>query len=299
MTFWCDKSIKGSLEVINGINDVLEIHDNSNMYSITIPPNIYSTNYIQHTSNLVDEINNQLQINSIPIKAKLGATYGTIPYPENYKPSPTDILTSWNIFGGSDWDIIDNKLNLLINEASDKVIYDPTKYTFKNYKIGGKFIPTTTVIEDDDVFGVIVRYKDPSNYYRIGYEGGGQDYGDSKIRIDKVVNGVSSIIGTSTGIPAWINGNEYKLDVEVKDNIINVYLNDSLVSTSTDSTFEYGSYGFFGYSQTFSIYDINIEQISTVDEYEDIRRNVLVLQHDEPDNEINELTGNASRFFKI
>lgn len=299
MSFWCDKSIKGALEIISGVNDTLEIHDDSNVYTITLTPNVYSTKYIQHTSNLIDEINNQLQINSAPIKAQLGATYGTTPYPEDYKPSSTDVLNSWDIFGGSDWNIVDNKLNLLVNESIDKIIYDPTKYTAKDYRVGGKFIPTTTVIDDNDVFGIIVRYKDKNNYYRIGYEGGGQDYGNSKIRIDKVIDGSLTVIGTSVSIDPWTNGNEYKLDVEVIDDTIKVYLNDNLVSTATDNTIKYGSYGFFGYSQTFSLYDINIVQIGGIDEYKDIRRNVLVLQHNDSSKEINDLTGNTSQFFRI
>lgn len=299
MPFWCDKSIKGSLEIINGINNTLEIHDNSNIYTITLSSNVYSTNYSQHSSNLIEEINNQLQTISAPIKAKLGATFGSTPYPEDYKPLATDILDSWDVFGGTDWSIVDGKLNLLVNEMMDKIVYDPTKYTAKNYKIGGKFIATTTVVEDDDIFGIIVRYKDSKNYYRIGYEGGGQDFGDSKIRIDKIVNGNTTIIGTSTGINPWINGNEYKLDVEVIDNTINVYLNDTLVSSAIDTTFEYGSYGFFGYSQTFSLSDIEINQLGTNDEFKDIRRNVLVLEHTESDNNVTSISGNASIFFKL
>lgn len=296
MGYWCDKSIKGLVGIASGINDTLEINetDNTTTHSITIPSGKYETNHIRHTSSLIDEINNQLASNSIPFVASNGGTYGMLP---DYTPdtSTETIFEQWKSYSNDNWTTVDNKLKSIANEGKDIIIFEPYRFGCRDLELGANFMAD----EDDDIFGIVFRYNDENNYYKVGYEGGGMAYGSTKIILFKVVNGVETVVKASDISDAWVLNTTYNLKVVVEEDNIKVYLDNVLVIETTDYTFRYGTYGFFGYSQSFYLSDITINDKELSGQGTDVRRNVLVLSPTESGHEVLSLSGNAKPIFEL
>src|SRR5690606_35229394 len=126
------------------------------------------------------------------------------------------------------------KLKLTVNQNSPRIIYHPYDFYDSNYKVSATF----NMKEDDDVFGIILRYKDNLNYYYVGYNsalrGGGVNWGEDKIRLIKVVDGVSTTIAQSKEVVGWELNTDYRFEAEVVGDKFHVYLDEELVLTATD-----------------------------------------------------------------
>lgn len=296
MNYWCDKSIKGLVGIVKDINDILTITETDSVttHNITIPSGLYNTSYIQHTSSLIDELNKQLDNGLIPFKAINGATFGKLP-DFTVDNSPSTILANWSKYGKDKWTVIDDKLKSLVNDATDNIIFEPYRFGCRNLELSADFMAD----EDDDIFGIIFRYKDNLNYYKLGYEGGGMSYGSTKIILFKVVNGVESVVKASNVSDVWQLNTTYNLKVVVNEDNIKVYLNNGLVIDTTDYTFRYGTYGFFGYSQIFYLSNINIVDGELIAQATDPRRNTLVLVPKSDGHEVQALSGSAKPIFEL
>lgn len=69
---WGNKPINGEVEIITGVNDKLVINSDGNSYEVTLPPNMYTTEYTTNTSELIDELKKQISDNLLPINVFLG-----------------------------------------------------------------------------------------------------------------------------------------------------------------------------------------------------------------------------------
>lgn len=153
-------------------------------------------------------------------------TYFIFPYEEtkdytveNY--TANQIISDWSFIGNTgDWSNNNGKLKLTVNSNSRKIIFNNSDTQLNNYKINGLFTP---IGNDDDIFGMVVRYTDENNYYFIGYESGGFNWSPNHLKVFKVKNGISTEIGNSNGkVSGWSSGIEYKISVEVDNDIIKV-----------------------------------------------------------------------------
>ncbi len=106
--------------------------------------------------------------------------------------------------------------------------------------------------------GLALRYRDNNNYYSLNFN-------SSDISLDLVNAGVETNIGTeaqSFSINTW-----YDLKVIATNNAFDIYINDVLVLTATDSssTFSEGRNGMFSYNDSEVRYDdISITQSGTL-----------------------------------
>ncbi|MGM1044903.1 MAG: hypothetical protein ACQEXX_02015 [Bacillota bacterium] len=69
---WGNKKINGEIEIIAGQNDTLNIVSDGNSYTLTLPAKKYETEYTRSQSELVDELNNQISLSTLPFQALLG-----------------------------------------------------------------------------------------------------------------------------------------------------------------------------------------------------------------------------------
>jgi hypothetical protein len=84
-------------------------------------------------------------------------------------------------------------------------------------------------------FGVILRYQDPQNYYRIYRMTGGT----SVLRISKIVGGVETVLA-STSMPNPTKNVFFRLEGRAAGQTITLSLDGTLRATATDSTFASG-----------------------------------------------------------
>ncbi|GAB6930075.1 hypothetical protein JCM10914A_40580 [Paenibacillus sp. JCM 10914] len=69
---WGNQTINGEVEIITGANDELNIFTDTESYTLTLRPGKYHTEYTTNVSALVDELNHQISISTLPIVALLG-----------------------------------------------------------------------------------------------------------------------------------------------------------------------------------------------------------------------------------
>ncbi|WP_076145976.1 phage tail spike protein [Paenibacillus odorifer] len=186
--------------------------------------------------------------------------YFVYPYQEsrnyiNQIYSSSEMKQLWT-HNASDWSETNGALSLIVNSNDRTLITNPFALSSKNYKLSGSL----KAIGDDDVMGIVVRYQDENNYYFIGWESGlingGLGWGSEHLRIYKVKNGVVTLIAKTSVISGWSINVSYTMTVEVYNENIKVWIDNRLVINAKDSTFETGSYGFFGQSQQFGISNV-------------------------------------------
>lgn len=76
---WGNKDIGGTVEVTSS-NNTLNIESSSNIYTVTIPPGIYETEYTLNKSELIEVIANELEYNQFPIDVYLGGNHKDVKY---------------------------------------------------------------------------------------------------------------------------------------------------------------------------------------------------------------------------
>jgi hypothetical protein len=87
-------------------------------------------------------------------------------------------------------------------------------------------------------FGVILRYQDPQNYYRIYRMTGGA----SLLRISKIVGGVETVLA-SASLPNPTKNDFFRLEGHAAGQTITLSLDGTVRATATDSTFASGATG--------------------------------------------------------
>jgi hypothetical protein len=103
-------------------------------------------------------------------------------------------------------------------------------------------VETTFTSETNTVgprFGLVLRYAAPGNYYLCYRQAGAT----SAVRISKVVNGVETVLKSSS-VPNPPKGAPFTLSCQVQGNALTVALNGAPKVSVTDATFVGGSVGF-------------------------------------------------------
>jgi len=109
---------------------------------------------------------------------------------------------------------------------------------------------------DNGTIGVIVRYQDPSNYYRFSW-----NRELSVRRLEIVENGVLTVL-REDAVP-HVSGQTYNLEITVQDATITVGIDDVLVFSVTDSTFMDGTIGLYSARNQGIFDDVLVQDLAT------------------------------------
>ena len=144
-------------------------------------------------------------------------------------------LVQWSHIYGPDPFALDHR------EGSFAVWNAPDALTWTNYAASVAFNNS-----DDEGVGLLFRYQDPSNYYKVEL-----DSQRSFRKLFKMVDGVESTLAVETN--GYIPGQDYQLRVMVTKDAIRVRLNgtllfggalfDSSLSAGTVALYSWGSVG--------------------------------------------------------
>ncbi len=116
---------------------------------------------------------------------------------------------------------------------------------------------------DNDGVGLIVRYQDPVNYYRIllmndpawsGRDSSGTPVNTPLQRIQKFVDGEPVILAENTVSQAYPAG-YFALTADVRGDTIRAYLDGLLIMTAVDTTYAAGRIGMLSYANAGAYYD--------------------------------------------
>lgn len=116
---------------------------------------------------------------------------------------------------------------------------------------------------DNDGVGLIFRYQDAKNYYRVllmndpswsGRDSSGVPVNTPLQRIQKFVDGEPYILAENLVGQAFPSG-FFALTADVRGDTINAYLNGNLILTARDQQYEAGNIGLLSYANTGAHYD--------------------------------------------
>lgn len=164
--------------------------------------------------------------------------------------------------GPSQWQVI----NGMLHQSSNIWSYDPPAEFI--YHLGSKVITGSSdwtdyslnaIVRstDNDGIGLIVRYVDDKNYYRILLmnDAGNAGSANSAIqRIQKFENGELRTLVNKKVDMAYPSG-YFSLTADVRGDTIKAYLNEKLWGIATDSTFKKGSVGLMVYANSGAYFD--------------------------------------------
>ncbi|TVQ11326.1 MAG: T9SS C-terminal target domain-containing protein [Balneolaceae bacterium] len=182
--------------------------------------------------------------------------------------------------GPSDWRVINGELWQLSNIWS----YDPPAefiYHLGTHATAGEPNWTDYTLNavlrstDNDGIGLIVRYQDPGNYYRVLLMNDANNSGSARSpiqRIQRFVNGEPVTLHQNVVETAYPAG-YFSLSVDVRADTIRAYLNGVLIGQAVDTTYASGKIGLLSYANAGSMYD---DILVTSDQY----------IYDEPDRRI-------------
>jgi len=174
-------------------------------------------------------------------------TFQQSPYSLSLYDEFTD-TTDWTFNGGT-WSI--NGANQLLQSSNNQFNFG--YYDLINMSSGNNYnITVDSYNDDNDPNGILFRFIDTSNFYRCTFNNDGavETTGGRIIRMqgggETVLNSTASSFTENT----WSN---YR--VNVINGTIYCYIDDQLVMTATDTTWEYGQIGIYnGYHQN-ALYD--------------------------------------------
>jgi len=114
--------------------------------------------------------------------------------------------------------------------------------TWTDYTLSANVVST-----DDDYIGVLFRYQDPENYYRLSLSSQ-----VSKIRLEKCVDGTLQDMGYLDEM--WPEC-RFNISVDVRGDSIKVYLDQQAYFAITDTSFSHGKVGLVSYHNDASFFD--------------------------------------------
>ena len=188
------------------------------------------------------------------------------------------VLFSENFDNGlQDWTVIDDVEprsgpsqwqvnNGMLHQSSNIWSYDPPAEFI--YHLGSKVITGSSdwtdyslnaIVRstDNDGIGLIVRYVDDKNYYRILLMNDAVNSGSANSaiqRIQKFENGELRTLVNKKVDMAYPSG-YFSLTADVRGDTIKAYLNEKLWGVATDSTFKKGSVGLMVYANSGAYFD--------------------------------------------
>jgi hypothetical protein len=167
------------------------------------------------------------------------------------------ILDDGTVAGPSSWSAASQSLIQSSNIGST----DPqklgtyalyTKGSWKDYRLTLKLRST-----DNDDIGVIFRYQDSDNYYRLSW--GQQIPGRRLVKRQKGV-----FTALAQDVVPYRSGQTYLLEIVVRGSAIEVSVNGSLIFSVTDSAFNTGTIALYSrYNQGSFFDDVLVEDLST------------------------------------
>jgi len=184
----------------------------------------------------------------------------SLPYYNSFDKSD---LSEWTIVddepnssGPGNWYAADGILsqtsNIFVNQDEFNVHLGTHIFTgnksWKNYSFNA-ILKTT----DDDGIGIIFRYQDRNNYYRLLFLNDAGNGGPFR-RLQKMTEGVLTTISESRLTNATPK-NWFAVTAKVKDDSIITYLNGSLLFSVEDQTHKGGAIGFTCYANSGAYFD--------------------------------------------
>ena len=198
-------------------------------------------------------------------------------YMDSNSTQMSDVFTKWTKFGTGDWHYLSDSKQVVdyANSSRYTGYYDPNG----NYDDIELEFSVMTTSADDDMIGAMIRFNQNedgthSSYLFLmdshDYNGGisnGSYNGLNRIlninlanRGDNTNSGIIPLSVNSSW--RWTRNAWQKYKIVAKSNTISAYLNDTLLTSITDSAISSGSYGFLTYSQDHTYFkDIVIKTV--------------------------------------
>ncbi len=108
--------------------------------------------------------------------------------------------------------------------------------------------------EDDDGIGILFRYRDARNYYRLILLDDANNRGPFT-RLQKYVDGVMTTLQETQSTAKAIPVGWFSVTADVRQDSIKIYLNGSLLFNTTDAAFSSGGIGFMCYANSGAHFD--------------------------------------------
>jgi len=168
---------------------------------------------------------------------------------ENFESSG---LESWQIIDdveneSSNW-FVENGYLIQDRNIGDREFLLGTHIIYNDMEFSNCVIRTRIISGDDDYIGFLFNYKDKKNYYRFILSSQA-----AVIKFEKSVDGKFILIEEITA-REW-EKNDFILTVENKGSKFNIYLDDKLVFSAKDDSFDSGKIGFMCASNVCNFYD--------------------------------------------
>lgn len=135
-------------------------------------------------------------------------------------------------------------------------------YIYPNNKTWTDFNFTTLIRStDNDGTGVMFRFVNNSNYYRVRFEGT-SDYR----RLERVQAGAVTVLDSDSLVDGGLTEDQwFTLSVVVVGNSITVYLNGTNILSSSDSTFSEGNIALYSWGQDSGSFGADFESVRVTD----------------------------------
>lgn len=171
--------------------------------------------------------------------------------------------------GPGNWDVLGGELRQSSNIWSYGPVDLETKYHLGTHGSAGDMAWTDYTLNatlrssDNDGMGLLVRYQDERNYYRVlvmndpawsGRDMNGQPVNSALQRIQKFVDGEPVTLAENLVSSAWPPG-YFSLSVDVRGDSIRAFLDGKLILAARDTTFSGGRIGVMSYANTGAHYD--------------------------------------------
>ena len=171
--------------------------------------------------------------------------------------------------GPSNWQVENGELVQKSNIWSFGPVELETKYHLGTHIVRGLTSWTDYAMNaivrstDNDGVGLIFRYQDPLNYYRVllmndpswsGLDSSGTAVNTPLQRIQKFVDGEPVILAENKVSNAYPPG-YFSLTADVRGDTIRAFLNGNLILTAIDATYSSGKIGMLSYANSGAYYD--------------------------------------------
>ncbi|HLC78405.1 MAG TPA: hypothetical protein VJH92_04730 [Candidatus Nanoarchaeia archaeon] len=238
-------------------------NQNSDSVSITIETNNNHFDNYTDNSSLDGGTNNNVSWSLGNISLNASLVYRTAVDDNFNDGSYTDNdPTNWTAVSnaaGCSWSIVSG----IMTESSGCDDADRDGNAFGGYIYPGNKTWTnvnfTTTIRnsDNDGVGVMFRYINDSNYYRVRFEGT-SDYR----RLERIQGGVVTVLDSDSLADGGLTqGTWFTLKVSANGNLINVYLDGTNVLTATDSALGYGSVALYSWDSDTGSFGADFDEV--------------------------------------
>lgn len=169
-------------------------------------------------------------------------------------PQPRSGPSNWQVLNGELWQLsniwsYDPPAEFIYHMGTHATAGDPN---WKDYTLNAILRST-----DNDGIGLIARYQDSRNYYRILLMNDANNSGSVRSpiqRIQRIVNGEPTTLHQQLVETAYPSG-YFSLTLDVRSDTIRAYINGSLIGEVRDTMFSTGKIGLLSYANAGSMYD--------------------------------------------